>query len=386
MLKDSDKKINRLTMKNVLFIITFTIVLIWVILHFNEVVDTFFNIVGLCKPFIYGIMIAFVFNLPLKFFLRKLPDSLGRFKKIAAALLSMIIILLIITFIIWIVIPQVVSSIKVLADTLPGYIDSAMTMLDNAIKNKDIPEDIIKQINALGDDVAKMAGDIIKTGLPQLLSMASGFASSVANVFMALVIAVYLTVSKNKLIAQSKRCLYAFCDEKRYSYLLKVGTLTNRTFSSFIAGQLVEAVIIGVLCYIGCVILKFPYAPILSVIIGCTNIIPIFGAIFGTGLCALLVAFVNPLQGIFFLVFGICLQQFESNLIYPRVVGSSVGLSGLWVLFAITIGGGLFGFAGMLLGLPTFSVIYCLLREEVNRRVQLKKEKSEQQKLKSEAV
>ena len=375
MLKDSDKKINRLTMKNILFIITFTIVLIWVILHFNEVVDAFFTIVGLCKPFIYGIMIAFVFNLPLKYFLRKLPDSLGRAKKLIAAVLSLIIILLVIAFIFWIVVPQVVENIAMLAEKLPGYIDSASQMLDKAIKNKDIPEELMAQINAFSDDFGKMLTNVIKTGLPQVLSMASGFASSIANVFMALVIAVYLTVSKNKLIAQTKRCLYAFADEKKYQYLLRVGTLTNKTFSSFIAGQLVEAVIIGILCYIGCLILKFPYPSILSVIIGCTNIIPIFGAIFGVGLSALLVAFVNPIQGIIFIIFGICLQQFESNLIYPRVVGSSVGLSGLWVLFAITIGGGLFGFVGMLLGLPTFSVIYTLMRDEVNRRIQIKQEK-----------
>lgn len=376
MLKDSDKKINRLTMKNILFLITFTIVLIWVILHFNEVVDAFFTMVGLCKPFIYGIMIAFVFNLPLKYFLRKLPDSLGRAKKIVAALLSLIIILMVIAFIFWIVVPQVVENIAMLADKLPGYIDSASQMLDKAIKNKDIPEDIIVQINAFSDDFGKMVTDVIKTGLPQVLSMASGFASSIANIFMALVIAVYLTVSKNKLIAQTKRCLYAFLDERKYNYFLRVGTLTNKTFSSFIAGQLVEAVIIGILCYIGCLILKFPYPSILAVIIGCTNVIPIFGAIFGVGLSALLVAFVNPIQGIFFVIFGICLQQFESNLIYPRVVGSSVGLSGLWVLFAITIGGGLFGFVGMLLGLPTFSVIYTLMRDEVNRRIQIKQKKT----------
>ncbi|MEG0273711.1 AI-2E family transporter [Amedibacillus sp. YH-ame10] len=381
MFKDSDKKLNRLTMKNVLFIITFTIALIWVLLHMNDVVDGFFSIVAMCKPFIYGIMIAFVFNLPLKFFMRKLPSSLGKSKKIVAALLSVGVIILIFTFIFWIVVPQVVESITALAEQLPGYVQSAGKMLDDIIKNRDIPEDIIKQIDTITKNIGSTIATVIKTGLPQLLNVATGFASSVANIFMALVIAVYLTVSKNKLISQCKRCIYAFTNEKTNTYLLRVGTLVNKTFSSFIAGQLVEAIIIGLLCYVGCLILKFPYAPILAVIIGCTNIIPIFGAIFGVAICALLVAFVNPVQGVFFVIFGICLQQFESNLIYPRVVGSSVGLSGLWVLFAITVGGGLFGFAGMLLGLPTFSVIYCLLRDEVNRRVKLKKEKEKNAKL-----
>ena len=227
-----------------------------------------------------------------------------------------------------------------------------------------------------------MAVNIVKNGLPHLIDMASGFASSIANIFMALVIAVYLTISKNRLITQAKEFLYAFTSKRVNEYLLKVAHLTNVTFANFVTGQLVEAIIIGILCYIGCLILQFPYAPILSVIIGCTNIIPIFGAIFGVGLSALLVAFVDPLQGIFFILFGICLQQFESNLIYPRVVGNTVGLSGLWVLFAITVGGGFFGFAGMLLGLPIFSIIYALLREEMHRRSSLKRQSDEGEKSK----
>lgn len=373
MLKETGRKLNRLTIKHILLIITFTVALIWVIINARAVANAIFMIINLCRPFMYGIVIAFIFNLPLKFFLRKLPGSLGRFKKVIAAILSMIIILLIIAFIFWIVVPQVIESIQNLIKTLPHYIAEVTKLLDTAVKNKQIPDAIIQQINEFSNDITKIAGNIIKTGIPQIISFAGGFASSLANLFLSLVIAVYLTVSKNKLIAQTKRCLYAFCSPKHYHWLIKVGSLTNKTFSSFIAGQLTDALIIGILCYIGCMIIGFPYAPILAVIIGCTNVIPIFGAIIGVGVCAMLVALVNPVQGLFFIVFGICLQQFESNLIYPRVVGNSVGLSGLWVIFAITIGGGLFGLVGMILGLPTFSVIYSLLREEVARRVKRKK-------------
>ena len=132
--------------------------------------------------------------------------------------------------------------------------------------------------------------------------------------------------------------------------------------------------IIGILCYIGCLILRFPYAPIISVIIGCTNIIPVFGAIMGVVIGALLIALVDPFQGVIFIIFGILLQQLESNLIYPRVVGNTVGLSGLWVLMSISIGGGLFGALGMLLGLPIFSIVYTLLKEEMHRRLKKKGE------------
>ena len=221
---------------------------------------------------------------------------------------------------------------------------------------------------------------ILRNGVPQLISMAGGFASGLANIGMALVIAVYLTISKDKLISQLKRFLYAFTSTKVNTFLLKVGKLTNVTFSNFVAGQLVEAVIIGVLCYIGCLIFRFPYAPILSVVIGCTNVIPYFGPFLGTGFGAFLVALVNPLQAVFFIIFGSVLQQIESNLIYPRVVGTTVGLSGLWVLFAITIGGGLFGIAGMILGLPVFSVIYTLIREIMNKRLKEKQEEERSKK------
>lgn len=372
MFTDKNKKINRLTIKNILFIITYTIALIWIMLHLQEVFGAISTVIGLLKPFIYGIMMAFVFNLPMKFFLKKLPENL-KWRKAAAAVLSLIIVITVIAFIFRIVVPQVVDSVTSLANSLPGYISSAQDMIEKAIENRDIPQEALDQLNKYSTQIQETLVNVLKNGLPHLLTFASGFANSIANIFMALVIAVYLTVSKEKLLHQAKRFLYAFLPQRANDFTLKVARLTNATFSAFITGQMVEAIIIGVLCYIGCLIFRFPYAPILGVIIGCTNIIPIFGAIFGVGVCALLVAFVNPIQGVLFVIFGICLQQFESNLIYPRVVGTSVGLSGLWVLFAITIGGGLFNLMGMLLGLPTFSVIYSLLREEMSRRVEMKK-------------
>lgn len=269
-----------------------------------------------------------------------------------------------------------IEGITPLANSLPGYIEDAQKTITSMIEKQQIPQDVLKQVDTYSVQLQDTLVNLLKNGIPHLLTMVSGFASSLTNVFMALVITVYLTVSKDKLLEQSHRFLCAFTSGRANAFVLRVAHPTNTTFSAFITGQLVEAVIIGVSCYIGCLVLGFPYAPILGVIIGCTNIIPIFGTIFGAVLCVLLVTFVNPLQGVFSVIFGICLQQFESNLIYPRAVGASVGLSGLWVLLAITVGGGLFGFAGMLLGLPTFSVIYSLLCGEMNRRVRLKRENS----------
>ena len=160
--------------------------------------------------------------------------------------------------------------------------------------------------------------------------------------------------------------------EKDYLFFKGVMNLISRTFRQFFTGQLTESVIIGILCYIGCKILDIPYASIAAIVIGITNIIPYFGPFIGTAVSAILILFVSPIKAIVFIIFGVILQQCESNLIYPHVVGSSVGLSGLWVLFSITIGGGLFGVVGMVFGLPVFSVIYELFRRYVKERIALK--------------
>ena len=375
MFKDKDTIMSRITMKQVLVIITYTIALVWMILHIEQVLGAIGVVIGLLKPFLYGIIMAYLFNLPLKYFLRKLPESLGKARRIVAAICALLVIIVVITFLFSIVVPQVIESVSTLANALPGYLDDLQKTIQQLIIEGKIPVDVLKQIENYANEFEDAVLAVVKNGLPHLISMASGFANGIANFFMGIVIAAYLTVSKKKLQRQLHEFMFAFLPEKTNAFLVKVGRLTNETFAHFVSGQLLEAIIIGVLCYIGCLILHFPYAPILSVIIGCTNFIPIFGAILGVGLSALLVAFINPLQGVFFVLFGIVLQQFESNLIYPKVVGNTVGLSGLWVLFAITLGGGLFGFKGMILGLPIFSILYSLLREEMHRKADEKREK-----------
>lgn len=372
-MKQKNYSLEHITMKQVLFIIAYTIGLIWIILHMNQVAECIRIILDLLKPFIYGIVMAFLFHLPLQYFLKKIPDSVGKWKQPLAALLSLVLIIGMITFVISIVVPQVVDSVVSLANAFPGYLDSFQDWMNEMMEYQQVSIEVLHSIEKYAGQIEETLMTIVKNGLPQIVSMASGFASGIANFFMAIVIAVYLTVSKKRLQRQLKTILYAFLPKKGYEYALKIGRLANETFTNFVSGQVMEAIIIGVLCFIGCKIFRFPYAPIVSIIIGCTNFIPIFGAIFGVGVSALLVMFVNPVQGVFFVIFGTALQQIESNLIYPKVVGNTVGLSGLWVLFAISVGGGLFGFKGMILGLPVFSILYALIREETYRRIDLKK-------------
>ena len=374
MIFEKDKKIQNLNMRQVLAIITYTIVLIWFMLHLDDVWSVLQQVFSLLSPFIIGLVLAFLFQQPLQFILKKLPDRLGNMKTVCAVLLSLFTIVGALTFIGWIVIPLLIENATMLAEAFPGYIESAIRLFDDLMSRNIIPSDIVQQIEVYIHELETILVDVLKNGLPKVIDIASSLASSVANVVMGIVIAIYLTISKTKLLQQLDRFVYAFCSQKVYQNLKKVGTLTNKTFSSFVSGQLLESLIIGILCYIGCLILRFPYAPIISVIIGCTNIIPVFGAIMGVVIGALLIALVDPFQGVIFIIFGILLQQLESNLIYPRVVGNTVGLYGVWVLMSISIGGGLFGALGMLLGLPIFSIVYTLLKEEMHRRLKKKGE------------
>lgn len=379
----SNKKIRQLTVKNCMVLITYAVFIIFLFVNLKAVFSMIGTIMSLISPFLMAIGIAYVFNLPLSFYLKKLPEKM-KGRKAAAATLALATIVVFIIFIVQIVAPQLGTSIRALIDSVPMYIDESAKFLSELSIRLDLSPEILAQINSYVEMAETWLIELATTLLPKLLVMGKGFTNGIVNLFMSFVIAVYLTLSKTKLLDQLNTVFYAFLPDTVYAYVRKTGTLANATFSNFISGQCLEAVIIGVLCYIGCLVLNIPYAPIIGVVVGLTNIIPIFGPIIGTIFCGFLVLFVSPIKAVIFVVFGICLQQFESNLIYPKVVGTSVGLSGLWVLFAITVGGGLFGLMGMLLGLPTFAIIYRLFGDEVHRRIRLKKVKLAQAELSDE--
>lgn len=370
----TNKRMKELSVKNAILIITYAVALIAAFLHLDQILQMTFKILDLLRPFIYGFALAYIFNIPMKFFLHKLPLEVKKCRKLISAFLSLLVIICIFGFIFYIVVPQLVSSIQTFVEAFPQYITQTQELAIKYIDEYALNEQLMEQITLYSSEIQKYASELLKNLLPALIDTTMGITSSIANVFLALVIAVYMIVSKQTLVGQVKRFGYAFLPETKFDYIKHICEIANKTFSNFISGQMIEAVIIGVLCYIGCLILRIPYAPIVSVVIGCTNIIPIFGPIIGTAICGTLILFVSPIQAIIFVIFGICLQQFESNLIYPKVVGTSVGLSGLWVLFAITIGGGLFGLVGMVLGLPTFAIVYFLMKEEMAKRIQTKEE------------
>lgn len=216
--------------------------------------------------------------------------------------------------------------------------------------------------------------EYIPTVLSKTYDITSGIINGIIDIVIGIVFSIYILLDKQSLKKNAKSITKLIIKGSKYDKFERIIKIAYDTFSNFISGQLMEAVILGVLCFIGMTIFGFDYAPLISVIIGITNMIPIAGPILGTIPCALILLLVNPIRAVWFVVFIIIIQQIDSNLIYPKVVGNSIGLPALWVLFAITVGGGLGGVLGMILGVPIVSIIYTLVNEKIRENEKPKKE------------
>lgn len=367
-------KLTQLTLKDILLAITYIALLILGIINLDKILALISTLFEILKPFIIGFILAFILNIPMKWFIKKLPIQNDKNKKLIAALLSILLIFSILFVVIMIVLPQVIENIRLMIDNLPSTLKQVQSWIEYVSMQIDISQDVITQIESMINDVSANLPQKLSSLVPDIAIMVGHFTTGVINIFMGIVIAVYMILSKDKLLRQTNKLGKAFLNDHHYNYVKSILQLTSDTFENFLAGQMVESLIIGVLCYIGCIILKIPYASIAAVVIGFTNVIPYFGPIIGAFISSILILLVSPMKAVVFLIFSSLLQQFESNLIYPHVVGSSVGLSALWVLFAVSAGGGLFGIPGMVFGLPTFSVIYELIRRWTNLRLKQKKE------------
>ncbi|WP_330389650.1 AI-2E family transporter [Cellulosilyticum sp. I15G10I2] len=343
--------------------------------------DFILKILSILSPFIVGVSIAFVLNIPMKLFETKVFYSLDRSKtpalrKLKRPLSIAATLILVFGFLIGLtlfIIPQLIESTATLVNAVPGYVQSLETLVNQYINSSEL-------LNALGNEILMAWKDFIQVGskflgtsLAGLLTMTLGFTTSVVNFGLSLVLAVYMLASKEKLILQTKKVIFAFFNKSTAAQILHLGEITDLAFYRFIAGQFTEALIIGALCFIGMSLLALPYPLLISVIIAVTSLIPIFGAFIGTVPAAFIIFIIDPLKALWFIVFIVILQQFEGNIIYPRVVGNSIGLSGLWVLLAMVIGGSTFGLLGMLLGIPIFSILYQILRTIVYKRLHTKK-------------
>ncbi len=327
------------------------------------------------SPFIYGIGIAFLLN-PL----RKIIEYswLGktklkpRTKKVIASFGALFIGIIMLFVFFSILIPQMISSIQTFLSSFEGYVDSARNFFES---NNFFSDDLLKTLNPVIDKGVSMLGDWVSniaSSLNAILMYSVIFAKSVMNFLIGMIIALYILLDEINLKRQIKKVLYALLPEKTTKSILRTTRLTINTFNSFVAGKAVDSLIIGILCYIILSFMKMPYTPLISVVVGVTNMIPVFGPFLGAVPSILILLLVDPFKALEFSIFVLILQQVDGNIIGPRILGGAVGLPTLYVMFAIIIGGALLGIVGMFIGVPVFSVIFVLVSEFIHRQLDRK--------------
>lgn len=367
-------ELSKKTVKRILLIITFTVVLIWGIYNHKLLLNYLGSAYALIRPFVIGLCMAYVVNVIMRpierMWMKALSKCKGKWvkklKRPICLLLSILLIIGIILAVVFLILPELSDSVSSLVSMIPSYaaeIEGWWNALSARLVKYgvDLPRFSFEPDKLI--DFLKDGGTAV---INTTLSATTSIVTAVINFVLALVFSVYVLAQKETLKRQSEKVLARIMKPERKKKLIALLALVNRTFTNFITGQLTEAVIIGALCFIGMAIFSMPYAPAISVLVGFTALIPVFGAFIGTAIGAFLILLVKPIQALWFIVFIIVLQQFEGNLIYPKVVGKSVGLPGIWVLVAVTIGGNAMGVIGMLISVPLCSVLYVLARNAVN--------------------
>lgn len=361
--------------KKTLKLVIIAIIAYWILNHYQIVLSLLSKLLSVLMPFIIGCMIAFVLNVLMIRIEKQLSKvivnpKLKILKRVLSILGSIALVVGVVAIIIILIIPELVSAIKVIALSLPEVIDNLQNWTDSHSIYLPQLENLINQIDveSLGNELSKFAKTEFSGMLDSTIDILAVIVNGIVNFVLGLVFAIYILMSKETLKDQTKRLINAYLPSKVADNIFEVARLSRTTFSNFIIGQTVEAFILGALCTIGMIILGLPYAPMVGSLVGITAFIPIIGAFIGGAIGAFMIFTVDYMQAFIFIIFLVVLQQLEGDLIYPRVVGSTIGLPSIWVLFAVTVGGSLWGITGVLLGVPIVSVIYSLVKIQVKNR------------------
>ena len=327
-------------------------------------------------PFIIGGALAFILNLPMtaiEGLLTKFTKGYKKWYRAIAIIASFSIVILFFYFLIFLIIPDLQQTITSFIDVVPATVRSIIEWGTNFIENNhrivDYVQSIDMDINRLQQEAISTIQNFATSLIGNTLSFVFSFIGSVVTIFIAVIFAIYILSMKEALARQFKKLVYGIASLKWANYFVNVAKKASDIFSNFIGGQIMEAIILGVLMYVGMTLLGFPYKLSVSAITGALALIPIYGALLGGVVGFILISVVSFPQAIGFIVFSVVIQQVEGNLIYPRVVGNSVGLPSIWVMMVVTVGGSLFGLVGMLVAVPTFSLVYSLVAATINYRL-----------------
>jgi predicted PurR-regulated permease PerM len=367
------------TRKDIIIIISYIALVIFALVNFSKILAFLGKVISIFSPFLLGIILAFVLNVLNNFIEKKIfgkikPSKIwNKIKRPLCITLSLILVFLTIFFVMNLLIPQLKNSASLFTDTLPAYKEDIIGILNKF----DVDESTVNKVGEYLDNFGKVITDYIKGNSKDVITVTTEVATSVVNIIskgiITLVFAIYMIAQKETLSRQINKVMKAYLKPKTINKINTVGTLANKTFSNFVTGQCLEALIFGSLVFVGMLIFRFPYASTIGVLLGFTALIPIFGAFIGTAIGFILIMMVSPVKAILFVVFIIVLQQIEGNLIYPRVVGKSIGLPGMWVLLSVTVGGSIGGILGMLIATPLCSLLYALFTKMVNDRLKSNK-------------
>lgn len=352
-----------------------------VLTHLPQVKQLLGTFLGVVSPIVGGFVIAYLLNAPVVFFKEKVFSS--QKQRVALSILTVYLLALaLLILLLQLVLPQVGDSLLQLLSNLTTYLGNLSKMVQELTQALHVEGDALTElVNGFNElirefssaDIVKRVTELLTNSVPQILdlslSLGNGVVNVVVNGLTALITSVYMLFGKERLIRQLKRLIHAVFPSRAVNRILIIAKRSNNIFSGFINGKLLDSAIIGVLCFILCTLFRIPYAVLISVVVGVTNVIPVFGPIVGAVPCLMILVIVNPWAALRFGVLIIALQQFDGNILGPKILGNSTGLSALGVLVAIIVGGGLFGFVGMLLGVPTFAVICSLVEDWTEQRL-----------------
>jgi len=365
--------ISKDTIKKLIGLILFTFLVYAIVEHFDSFVSAFNYIFDLLKPFLLGALIAFVLNVMMSFVEEKIVSKIiKKHTRAISLILSLLLLVLIIYLLLFLIIPEITQTFTIISERLPQFVNEFSDNINGLTEKLPFEITAFEDIDLDWSKIGSWLSTFLGKGSSAIFSTTLGITSSIVgaifNLLIGFVFSLYILAQKETLSRQFKKLMFAYLPKKYADKILSVMHTTNDIFTKFIKGQFIEAIIIGALCFVGMLILRLPYAPVISVMVGVSALIPVFGAFIGTAIGALLILMDTPIKALWFLIFIVVLQQLEGNLIYPKVVGSSIGLPGIWVLVAVTVGGSAFGVLGMLIGVPLTSVIYTLVKENVHQK------------------
>ncbi|MBG9978650.1 AI-2E family transporter [Ruoffia tabacinasalis] len=359
-------RLDRMVMKYVILAAVF----ILVIFNYQHIFAGLRELWDIISPVVYGFVFAYILNLIMVmyegfWFPETDNELLIRARRPVSILLALITVIIVIVLVLWLIIPQLISLVQTLLENLPLMVEYIQRWIEDLEEIYPQIDTLINNLNINWESIARDAASFANNILGSTFTTFQLLTSSLFRLVVILVVAIYALFSKEKIQRQVKRVLRAYMKRDHFRRLKYVLRVTNESFSSFITGMLIEAIIYGTLVTVGMMIFSFPYAGMIGALSGALALVPMVGAILSAVIGTMLIFVQNPIQGLFFLLFNIVLQQLESNAIYPRIVGGSIGLPGIWTFIAVTIGGGILGPAGFFLGVPIASVIYKLIRSNV---------------------